>query len=157
MPKGGARANSGPAPDPTALRRDRPSDAAGWTTLSADGRQGDTPGFPLSDQTDREAVLWSAEWVRPQAIEWERNGQQVEVAMYVRSLADAEKPDASVSARTLVKQLQESLGLSLPGLHRLRWRIGDVEASTPKALHHAPRAGGRSTRDRFEVITGGGS
>lgn len=39
VPRGGARVNSGPAPDPNALRRDRPSDAAGWTTLPAEGRR----------------------------------------------------------------------------------------------------------------------
>ena len=155
MPKGGARANSGPAPDPTALRRDRPSDAAGWTTLSADGRQGDAPEFPLCDQTLREVVLWAAEWVRPQAIEWERNGQQVEVAMYVRSLADAEKPDAAVAARTLVKQLQESLGISLPGLHRLRWKIGDTEPSSTKPSQRRG-APAKSASERLRVIQGGG-
>lgn len=33
MPRGGARVNSGPPPDPNALRRARPSDQAQWTTL----------------------------------------------------------------------------------------------------------------------------
>jgi len=47
MPKGGARINSGPAPDPNALRRDRAEDKAGWTILPADGRQGDPPDWPL--------------------------------------------------------------------------------------------------------------
>lgn len=53
MPRGGARVNSGPPPDPNALRRDRPSDAAGWTTLPAEGRrkangaQAAAPTWPL--------------------------------------------------------------------------------------------------------------
>lgn len=54
---------------------------------------------------------------------WEVNGQALEVAMYVRTVRDAEKPKASVAARTLVKQQQEALGLSLPGLARQRWII----------------------------------
>jgi hypothetical protein len=72
--------------------------------------------------------LWAARVARPQAVMWERNGQELEVALYVRSLADAEQMDASVAARTLVRQQQEALGLSLPGLARNRWRIGEVEA-----------------------------
>lgn len=53
MPRGGARVNSGPPPDPNALRRDRPSDAACWTTLPAEGRrkangaQAAAPPWPL--------------------------------------------------------------------------------------------------------------
>lgn len=46
MPRGGARVNSGPPPDPTALRRERPSDKDGWTTLPA-ARKGRTPKWPL--------------------------------------------------------------------------------------------------------------
>lgn len=46
MPRGGARVNSGPPPDPNALRRDRKSDQAGWTTLPAK-RRGRTPRWPL--------------------------------------------------------------------------------------------------------------
>lgn len=153
--KGGARANSGPPPDPTALRRDRPSDSAGWTTLPAAGRDGVLPEWPLIDQTEREAVIWEREWRRPQAIEWERNGQADEVAMYVRVLADAEKPDAAVSARTLVKQLQESLGISLPGLARNRWKIGEPQQASSTPVSTPRRTKGRSSRDRFEVITGG--
>lgn len=47
MPRGGARINSGPPPDPNALRRDRPSDQAGWVTLPAAGRKGRPPEWPL--------------------------------------------------------------------------------------------------------------
>ena len=151
----GSSANSGRAPDPNAIRNDR-SGVAGWTVLPADGRQGDPPAFPLAGMTDREAELWAAEWRRPQAIEWERNGQAAEVALYVRSLVDAEQHGAPVAARTLVKQLQESLGISLPGLARNRWRIeggGQQQTSKPAA---ARRSSG-SSRDRFEVIAGGGS
>ena len=131
MPKGGARARSGQAPDPEALRRerDKPGD---WTTLPAEGRAGDPPEFPLADESEREAVLWAREWRRPQAVMWERNGQELEVAMYVRTVALAERRDAPVNARTLVRQQQEALGLSMPGLLRNRWRIGTVDA--PRGL-----------------------
>lgn len=125
MTSGGARAHSGPAPDPNALRRDR--DKAGWTTLPA-ARTDPAPSWPLSRASARELVLWAREWTRPQAVMWEANGQEEEVALYVRSLAFAERPSAPVSARVLVRQQQEALGLSLPGLARLRWRIGPTSA-----------------------------
>lgn len=152
--KGGARANSGPPPDPTALRRDRKSDQAGWTTLDAAGRKGKSPLWPLGQQTDRERELWAREWKRPQAIEWERNGQELEVALYVRAVTAAEALDAPVAARTLVKQLQEALGLSLPGLLRLHWKIGAPEAKASRGAG-ARSVDGSSMRDRFKVITGG--
>jgi hypothetical protein len=146
--KGGARARSGPPPDPNALRRDRPSDGE-WKSLPAEGRKGRAPGWPFAEQSSREKQLWSREWKRPQAVEWERNGQELEVALYVRCLADAESPRASVAARTLVRQQQEALGLSLPGLARNRWRIADVEPEPVVQL-----ASG-SSRDRFRVVDGG--
>lgn len=151
MAKGGARARSGPAPDPNALKRDR--DEGEWKLLPADGRIGDPPAWPLDEPTDRELGIWATEWARPQAIVWERNGQELEVALYVRSLIDAERHGAPVNSRTLVKQLQESLGISVPGLLRNRWKIvDDVPAEDMSAAPVAPS----SVRDRFKVVAGGG-
>lgn len=122
--RGGARARSGPAPDPDALRRERDGDS--WTTLPVEGRRGDPPEWPLTEKSKREDALWRREWKRPQAIVWERNGQEVEVAMYVRTLVAAEKPDAAHNMRNLVRQQQETLGISLTGLARNQWRIGTL-------------------------------
>jgi hypothetical protein len=47
---GGARANSGPPPDPMALRRDRPQDQDTWTSLPAEGRTGRIPPWPLDPE-----------------------------------------------------------------------------------------------------------
>lgn len=145
--KGGARARSGPAPDPDALRRDRASDADGWVTLPAAGRQGDAPAWPFETQSEREGVLWVGEWRRPQAVVWERNGQELEVALYVRSLIAAESRDAATMARTLVRQQQEALGLSIPGLLRNRWRIAEVAAVDAQVAAPA--------RNRLKVVQGG--
>ena len=116
--------------------------------MPAAGRAGDAPDWPLAEQTEREADLWVREWRRPQAVMWERFGQELEVALYVRSVADAEKADAAVAARTLVRQQQEALGLSVPGLARNRWRIDEAEE------RREPRA---VTRSRFTVVPGGGA
>jgi hypothetical protein len=148
MPSGGARPRSGPPPDPNALRRDR--DSGDWVSLPSK-REGKTPPWPLTDPSSRELSLWRVEWKRPQAVMWERNGQQVEVAVYVRSLVDAEQRGAPVAARTLVRQQQEALGLSIPGLMRNRWRIEGAEVEAPKAKRTRATA-----RDRFKVVDGGG-
>jgi hypothetical protein len=143
--KGGARARPGFPPDPNALRRERPSDQASWTHLPAQGRQGPAPAWPLASPTRRELQLWEREWRRPQAVMWEANGQETEVALYVRSLKDAEKSSASVAARTLVKQQQEALGISLPGLARNRWII----ASTTESAQRPTVVAGGSAKERL--------
>lgn len=61
MPKGGARVNSGPPPDPNALRRERPEDKAGWTLLPASGRSGDVPLWPLPPDVRLSSLLESVE------------------------------------------------------------------------------------------------
>lgn len=149
MVSGGARASSGPAPDPSALRRDRKSDGE-WTSLPAEGRKGDAPDWPLSEASSRELDLWGSEWRRPQAVMWERNGQELEVALYVRSVVDAESPKATVAARTLVKQQMEALGLSLPGLLRLRWKIASDEVAERRQV-----STGRNVNDRLRALDGG--
>ena len=150
MAKGGARAHSGPPPDPDALRRDR--DGGEWVTLSAAGREGEPPEWPLTNATDRETALWAREWKRPQAVKWEELGLELEVALYVRSLSGAERQDAAVNLRTLVKQQQEALGISLPGLARNKWRIGTVDAAAVSSR----RVSAGTARARFKVIDGAG-
>lgn len=153
MTSGGARARSGPPPDPNALRRDRPSDRDGWVTLPAEGRAGDPPEWPLSKQSSREAELWVSEWRRPQAVQWESTGAALEVALYVRRLVEAEKPDAPTNLGTLVKQLMEGLGISQDGLARRRWRIAVDEVSERRGEKPAGPAKKKSARDRFKVVT----
>jgi hypothetical protein len=147
MARGGPRPRGGgPAPDPNALRRER--DSGDWVTLPPEGRQGPAPEWPLVPKmTARERTLWGDHWAKPQAIMWERNGQQVEVALYTRRLAEAEQRDTSVALNQLVKQLAEGLGLTIPGMHRSRWIIGQVEAPAAQGF----RPGGGS-RDRLKLV-----
>lgn len=145
MASGGARGHSGPAPDPNAARRDRGTDGE-WTILPA-RREGPIPSWPLLDQTDREAELWEAEWRRPQAVAWERNGQQIEVALYVRRLVEVEAPGAPTNLGTLVKQMQESLGVSQPGMQRNRWKIATDETAVKRSAPAQP-----SAKSRMKVV-----
>lgn len=134
----GGHGLSGPPRDPQALRRDRTPDGSTWTHLPAIGRQGEPPEWPLSRPTRRELQLWQAEWRRPQAVMWEANGQQVEVALYVRCLAEAEHLRARVTLRVLVRQQMEALGISAIGLARLRWVIATAgNAERPRVVADA--------------------
>ena len=155
MPKGGARTRSGPAPDPTALRRER--DAGEWTILPAEGREGATPDWPFEEQSVREAVLWERLWRMPQALMWERFGQELEVALYVRRLAEAEKPDSAVVLSTLVRQMADSLGLTTPGMRANRWRIDRVsgEEEEPARTKRTPSTAPTSARARLRAVSGG--
>jgi hypothetical protein len=152
MTKGGARARSGPAPDPNALRRDR--DAGEWTVLPADGRLGAMPDWPLTEQSSRETELWEDLWRKPQAIMWERYGQGVEVALYVRRLTEAELMDSRVNLSTLVRQMADSLGLTTPGMRANRWRITAEEPVRPTPSGRRPAV--RSSRSRLKVVPGDG-
>ena len=151
MPKGGARARSGPAPDPTALRRER--DAGEWTVLPAKGREGDAPDWPLTEANDREDQIWSVLWTKPQALMWDRYGQEFEVALYVRRLVESEGRGSLVNLGTLVRQMADSLGLTTPGMRANRWRIA-AEEPVPTARTAEPRSQ-PSARSRMTVIAGG--
>lgn len=155
MPRGSS-SSSGPAPDPTALRRDRSSDAAGWVTLPASGCVETAPAWPLDPlPSDRESTLWDQMWEKPQAVQWTADHLVFEVAMYVRRLSEAEKPESIVGLSVLVRQMGDSLGLTESGMRSNRWRIGEVDGKPPTGRKPKRRTGGRSSRDRLEVISGG--
>lgn len=157
MASGGARTRSGPPPDPNALRRDRKSDGE-WTVLPAEGRAGDPPDWPLTEHDvalrgDRELEMWRRLWSLPQAVQWDRMGQQLEVALYVRRLVEAESPESPTNLGTLVRQMADALGLTIPGLRANRWTIaGDQVAAKREEKKAAPAR--RSARDRFKVVRG---
>jgi hypothetical protein len=75
--------------------------------------------------------------------------------MYVRRLAEAEKPGAPVAIGTLIRQLSESLGLSVPGLARNKWRIGAPVEQVQAARAAAPPR--TSARNRLQVVDGAGA
>jgi hypothetical protein len=115
-----------PYPDPNALRRDKKSDEV-WTTLPAGGRQGDTPYWPLAGQSNREAAVWAQLWQTPQAVMWEANHLEWEVAFFVRRLVQAEEHKSSSQNATLVRQQMDSLGLSMSGMRSNRWKLSTDE------------------------------
>lgn len=148
MVSGGARARSGPAPDPNALRRDRKSDRDGWVTLPAEGRAGDPPPWPLLGQSEREADMWVTYWAKPQAVIWERDHLVEVVAIFVRQFVEGEAPRASAENRKTVRMMFADLYLTSDSMTRARLRVepADVE---PVETDPAPR---KSARDRLKVV-----
>lgn len=160
MPRGGARVNSGPPPDPEALRRDRPSDKDGWTELPSEGRQGPAPKWPLCNLedglTDRESALWTEIWGTPQAVAWERLGWRHEIAIYVRLMVLAEGGQLSAAAE--LRQWSDRLGLNPAAMLRNRWRIVRDQVSERRtAAKSTARAGSKAMRDRLKALDGGGA
>ena len=171
MASGGARNRSGPAPDPMALRRDRKDDAA-WVTLPAGGFDGKVPEFPLPkaiqfntyfesgrkvterDDGETEGVwdveqdLWEILWRKPQAAMWSKLDMTFEVAAYVRAFLESVEADASAGLKTAVLRMGAEIGLSLPGMHSLRWKFSEDELGAKRAVS-VPVRSGPSAKDRL--------
>lgn len=108
------------------------------------------------DVNPREWDLWRDLWSRPQAVMWERLDQRYEVAMFVRKLAEAEQPRASVELQKVVRQYLDSLGLSVQGMLRNRWKITTADGGEVGEPAPAKRPPGRArARDRFHVVDNG--
>ena len=154
MPSGGARIRSGPAPDPQALRRERPGDAATWRHLPAAGRQGPAPAWPLPTVPSKaEKKLWEELWRMPQAIVWEEQRQAMAVAAYV--LAYANFAVAIPAERLVAVRLMGELGISIPGLRSNRWVIDPPVAEEEAAAPPERPAGRAPARDRLRLVSTG--
>ena len=114
-------------PDPNALRRDRKDDVA-WTVLDPNGKVEPTPEWPLVEPTEREIELWNGIWNQPQSVLWQKNLQQLEVALYIRRLSEVEVRDATASLHTLLIRQMESLLLTTPSMYKAKVRIGELAA-----------------------------
>jgi hypothetical protein len=132
MPSGGARQRSGPAPDPNALRRGRANDE--WTVLPREGRgRRPAPKWPLDSPLPAEAKLWALLWKKPQAVMWERLGMQLQVAAYTRAFIDSVSGSMSPGMKTAVLRMEGELGISIPGMHSLRWKFSEDEVAAKRS------------------------
>lgn len=149
---GGARRNSGPARDPNALRRDRKDDAE-WTTLPVEGFTGNVPEFPLTGAGSDETYLWSKLWAKPQAAMWSKLGLEYEVAAYVRAFLESVEVEASAGLKTAVLRMAAEIGLSLPGMHSLRWKFAEDQLAARRDAAAAPvERSGPSAKERLAAI-----
>jgi hypothetical protein len=138
MTSGGARARSGPAPDPNSYR----SQNKDWVELPAAGFDGIAPDFPLPDALTAELELWVDLWAKPQAAAWDSLGLKYQVAAYVRAFLESVTAGAVSGLKTAVLRMETELGLSIAGMRQNGWRIaksgaaatsGTAAAATKKA------------------------
>ena len=152
MAKGGARARSGPPPDPNALRRSRKSDPA-WTKVPADCRVGQpVPEWPLVEPSPRELELWTAWWSLPVASLWLESRSLDYVAFTVRMFSEAEQPKARTEDRKSLRQMMADLYMTPDAQLRARIIIVEAESDAPaEPTKAAPEADGTVThiRDRL--------
>lgn len=161
MASGGARARSGPPPDPSSGRSDRRG--LSFLVLPAGGYDGDVPEFPLppsvtGDLTgDREVALWESSWRLPQGYAWSLESWRWEqVAMYCRLKAIIEvNPSASAALVTQLIRIEDRVGLSDDGLKRNGWQIAADTKPVVKPSGKSTAGGG--SRARLGVIRGGAS
>lgn len=170
MPRGGARPNSGPPPDPMALRRARKDDQASWKILPAEGRKGNAPAFPLAKWRDldkmrpeedrnpvlaramdtRELKVWRELWKTPQAAAWDELSWKHDVALYVRHSVAAEHGDKSAAREA--RQWSNLLGLNPSAMMRNRWKVSTDELQAKRESKREETTARRSSRDRMKVI-----
>lgn len=148
-------------PDPNALRRERPSDIASWTDLPAGAKVSPAPAWCLVGSTDRELELWAYYWNKPQAILWQRNRQEMEVALFVRNLAIAELPGLGVvTLQTLLLKQMENLLLTIPAMYKARVKIVADQVSVKratKATAKSAKGNGSTMKDRLKVVQSSGA
>lgn len=175
MASGGARARSGPAPDPRSGR----SDARGlkFEVLPVEGYSGPIPAFPLpeveivgvdsegkrmvdfaaSDARNlRERELWEQVWAYPQAVVWARESWRAySVAQWVRTAVECESIRAKSADKTVLLRLAEQIGLTPAGLALNGWQIGAPEVEAAPADVKPVRRQTARDRVKFKVVDNG--
>lgn len=123
---------------------------ANTVKLPAQGRKGTTPRWPLKGHTPKG---WVALWKKPQAIMWERNGDELLVARYLHLRNMVQQPESLKAIMPTVlgelRQMEDRLGLSPMALLRLRWEIVEDE---PEEEVRGPRRTSVSRRGRLRVV-----
>jgi hypothetical protein len=123
-------------------------------TLPLEGYSGVVPSFPLSDALEVETALWVVLWRKPQAFMWAKLGLELEVAAYVRAFLESVESGASAGLKTAVLRMAAEVGLSLPGMHSLRWKFSEDELSAKRAAS-VPARSGPSAKERLAALANG--
>lgn len=178
MTRGGARNRSGPPPDPNSGRSDRRG--LSLTALPNEGFGGEVPDFPLSPavviyeyfdedkrkvretdegateaRRDREAELWEWAWRTPQAAAWDQEPWRWQtVAMWVRTMAICESPDATAADKNALHRFADQIGLTPAGLRENGWAIAAADIRPQRGLSETAEPARKSSRDRMKVVGG---
>lgn len=108
----------------------------------------------MVESTGRELDLWAELWRKPQAAMWAKLGLEFEVAAYVRAFLESVEPEASAGLKTAVLRMSAEIGLSLPGMHQLRWKFATDELAERREGRDVVSAAS-SVRDRLGAVSGG--
>lgn len=132
---GGARHGAGRPVDPNSMRSQIKGLAGkdDFITLPAGGRTDPAPEWPLESVTSDEFLLWVKLWAKPQALMWERLGQDFAVAHYVRTYFEAVEPKAVSGLKTVALRMESELGLSSLGMKTLGWQIAEGDSGPIEA------------------------
>ena len=155
MARGGARNRSGPTADPNSGRSDRRDYSL--TALPASGYDGPVPDWPLTAQTDRESEVWVSAWRTPQAWAWSQPSERWRirtVAMWVRLSVRCEDPEAGAALLGQLHRFADQIGMTTAGLAEMGWKVATDEVAEKRG-ESKPEPARSSSRDRFEVISGG--
>ena len=155
MARGGARNRSGPTADPNSGRSDRRGYSL--TALPASGYDGPVPDWPLPAQSERESEVWESAWRTPQAWAWSRPSESWRtrtVAMWVRLSVRCEDPEAPASLLAQLHRFADQIGMTTAGLAEMGWKVATDEVAEKRG-ETKPEPARTSSRERFEVISGG--
>lgn len=175
--RGGARAGSGPAPDPKSGRSERRGFKL--TALPSEGFRGAVPTFPLhpivlfseyfedgvkvktpdeggsESFRDREAMIWAEAWATPQACAWSMEAWRWPVvAEYCRLKAVIEfDPGSNASLVGQLHRYRDQLGLTPAGLRFNGWSIAVDEVEEKRVQRSSEPA--VPSRRRLRAVNGG--
>jgi hypothetical protein len=111
-------------PMPAKFDPARRNPRSGPMQLPAEGRQGETPPWPLPGRaTKGELAAWAELWATPQAVAWEKLGWTRTVARFCRLMVAGEKPSAPPALLAQVTALEDRLGLTPKAMRLMLWEI----------------------------------
>ena len=150
MTSGGARARSGPAPDPDSFRQ---AGRDGFVTLP-DTYTGPVPEFPLIDPTPRELELWDRLWSQGHAYMWIANSQEIDVALHCRVTASIEASEGEPTAALLGVRIRmgEDLGLTVGGAKKNGWLFARPDTAADIAEQNATTKPAGNVTDLFSGV-----
>jgi hypothetical protein len=103
---------------------------------------------------EAEVELWNTLWRKPQAAMWSKLGLEFEVAAYVRAFLESVEAEASAGLKTAVLRMSAEIGLSLPGMHSLRWKFSQDELADRRDEEVSAPRSSSSMRDRLKAVNG---
>lgn len=83
---------------------------------------------------------------------WARLGMARQLAAYVRAFVESTEREASAGLKTAVLRMEGELGLSLPGMHSLRWKFAEDELAAHREVAVEAVSRAPSVRKRLAAV-----